>query len=147
MKRLVACILTVALGLWLCGQASAGGAGVAGRLGNPAGSAKAKSAVQQSLRYGAPVVPGYPYYWYYVPRTYYRQPVIAVPPYTYPYYYPYYVPSTLVVSSPFFCLAHHVGYVSRIGMLDHLNGTHKIPLETAVHVCPEGNETCIIDGY
>jgi hypothetical protein len=32
-------------------------------------------------------------------------------------------------------------------MLDHLNGTHKIPLETAMHVCPEGNETCIIDGY
>ncbi len=103
-----------------------------------------KPAVQRRWRPGIWFQPGYPYYWYPQRHYSYRQPVIVLSPYA---AYPYSAPATIVASSPFFCLAHQVGYVSRAGMLDHLSGTHKLPLATAVAVCPDENESCIIDGY
>jgi hypothetical protein len=88
-----------------------------------------------------------PYYYYYpYPYRftgYYGQPIVVISPA----YYPYYVPQTVVVSSPFYCLAHQAGWVSRAGMLDHLSGTHKIPLATAASVCPDTIESCVVDGY
>ena len=74
---------------------------------------------------------------------YYAQPIVVISPA----YYPYYLPSTLVASAPFYCLAHQAGWVSRAGMIDHLSGTHKIPLATAASVCPEATESCVVDGY
>jgi hypothetical protein len=89
----------------------------------------------------------YQYYYYYpypYPFTgYYRQPIVVISPA----YYPYYFPPTVVASSPFYCLAHQAGWVSRAGMLDHLSGTHKIPLGIAASVCPDTIESCVVDGY
>ena len=80
-------------------------------------------------------VPGY----YYQP--YYRQ-VIVVSPYA-----PAYVlVPTAVVTAPFFCLLHNEGWVSRIGLLDHLSGMHKIPLDAAADLCPDGG-SCIFPSY
>jgi hypothetical protein len=86
-----------------------------------------------------------PYYYYYpYPLTgYYRQPIVVISPA----YNPYYAPQAVVASSPFYCLAHQAGWVSRAGMLDHLSGTHKIPLGIAASVCPDTIESCVVDGY
>jgi len=42
---------------------------------------------------------------------------------------------------------HNEGYVSRIGLLDHLAGTHKIHLDAAVSLCPDGATICIFPPY
>jgi hypothetical protein len=73
-----------------------------------------------------------------------RSVVIITPSAHYPYYY---APFAVVTSEPFYCHMHHVGFVSRAGFLDHVSGTHKIPLETANSICTEYNESCIIEGY
>ena len=53
----------------------------------------------------------------------------------------------LTAITPFFCLAHEVGFVSRIGLIDHVSGTHKVPLEYAASICPEEWGGCLFDGY
>ena len=82
---------------------------------------------------------------YYVPGNYYQPyypQVIVVSPYA-----PAYVQvPTVVVTSPYFCLLHNEGWVSRIGLLDHLSGMHKIPLDTAANLCPAGTN-CIFPSY
>jgi hypothetical protein len=94
--------------------------------------------------YPNPHQPYYNYYPYPYPFTgYYRQPIVVISPA----YNPYYIFPTVVASSPFYCLAHQTGWVTRAGMLDHLSGTHKIPLATAASVCPEATEGCVVDGY
>jgi hypothetical protein len=84
-------------------------------------------------------------FYYYVPGNYYQPyypQVIVVSPYA-----PAYVlPPTVVVTSPFFCVLHNEGWVSRIGLLDHLSGTHKIPLDAAANLCPDGT-SCIFPSY
>lgn len=83
----------------------------------------------------------YPYpYAYYQP---YYSPVLVISPYG----QSYYVQPTVVATSPYFCVFHNEDYVSRVGMLDHLAGTHKIPLEAAAAFCPEGTGTCIFPPY
>jgi hypothetical protein len=47
----------------------------------------------------------------------------------------------------YFFLFHNEGYVSRIGLLDDLAGTHKIPLDAVAAFCPEGTGTCIFPSY
>ena len=131
----------------LPGQVWAGGA----RAGVQAAATAPRSTVSRSwVRPGTPA-PWFanPYqYNYYYPYPYgftgyYRQPIVVIAPT----YYPYYVPPTIVTSSPFYCLAHQAGWVSRAGMLDHLSGTHKIPLDTAASICPDATESCVVDGY
>lgn len=84
--------------------------------------------------------------------------IIAPPvhPYYYPYgYYPYvvspytsyYIPPAVVVTAPYFCTLHQTGWVSRAGFLDHVAGTHKLPLESAAAFCPDGIESCLFPGY
>ena len=141
-KPLLAPVVLCGLLALLPGSVQAGGA----RPGEQA--AAPRSVVpRSSVRHGIPVfVNLYPYYYYPYPyrfRGYYAQPIVVIAPA----YYPYYVPPTVVVSSPFYCLAHQAGWVSRAGMLDHLSGTHKIPLQTAASVCPEATESCVVDGY
>ena len=77
---------------------------------------------------------------YYVP---YQAPVLVVSPYG-PWYY---LPPAVVVTAPYFCVLHNDGFVSRVGLLDHLSGAHKIPLEAAVTQCPDGTTSCIFPSY
>jgi hypothetical protein len=73
--------------------------------------------------------------------------VVPAPSYYYsPYFYsPYFVPGAGAVNASFFCLEHAAGFVSRIGLLDHLSGTHKFALEHAAAICPDV-DTCIFEG-
>jgi hypothetical protein len=72
--------------------------------------------------------------------------IIVVPSPAY-YYSPYYfVPAPSVVNASFFCLEHGVGFISRVGFLDHLGGTHKFALEHAAAICPPDVETCVFEG-
>jgi hypothetical protein len=59
----------------------------------------------------------------------------------------YYVPPAVVVTSPYFCAFHNDGFVSRIGLLDYLSGTHKIPLDAAATICPDGVGSCVFPSY
>ena len=145
---LIAQFILIVLLTALPGQAWAGGA----RAGERAATNSPRSHVPRTwVRPGTPptrfVNPSPSFYYYYpypYPFTgYYRQPIVVISPA----YYPYYVAPTLVASSPFYCLAHQAGWVSRAGMLDHLSGTHKIPLATAASVCPDATESCVVDGY
>jgi hypothetical protein len=83
----------------------------------------------------------YPYYYYYSvdPRS-----VVIVTPST---YYPYDASAAMVSSEPFYCHVHHVGFISRAGFLDHISGTHKIPLETAAAICADSNHSCMVEAY
>jgi len=56
-------------------------------------------------------------------------------------------PSDCRANLPFFCTVRQAGYWSRAGMLDHLAGTHKFPLETAAYICPEDVEVCLFPAY
>jgi hypothetical protein len=82
-----------------------------------------------------------------IPGSQRRRParIIVVPAPSY-YYLPYYfVPGATDVNASFFCLEHAVGFVSRIGLLDHLSGTHKFALEHAAAICPDA-DTCVFEG-
>jgi len=74
--------------------------------------------------------------YYYWPN--YPPPVVISP---YPHYF--YVPPPVVATTPFFCILHNHGFVSRVGLLDHLSGMHRIPLDSAASICPAGAEHCI----
>ena len=147
MQPLIAKIVVLGLLMALPGHVLAGGA----RGGARAVAVAPRSAVSQTWVYGGAPLTWHPnsyprYYFYPYPygfSGYYRQPIVVISPF----YYPSYVPPTIVVGSPFYCLAHQAGWVSRAGMLDHLSGTHKIPLETAAAVCPDGGDSCVVDGY
>ena len=83
-----------------------------------------------------PYYPGYGYYPYGTPFT-----VVS------PYAESYYVPPTVVATLPYFCAFHQVGWMTRAGFLDHLAGTHKLLLQSAVVFCPDGAEGCIFPAY
>ena len=145
---LIAKFILIGLLTVLPGQVWAGGA----RVGERAATNSPRSHVPRTwVRPGIPptrFVNPYPPYYYYYPYPYgftgyYRQPIVVISPA----YNPYYAPQAVVASSPFYCLAHQAGWVSRAGMLDHLSGTHKIPLATAASVCPDATESCVVDGY
>ena len=92
------------------------------------------SGVQLEHRSFYPVVP------YDVP---YQAPVLVISPYG----PSYYMPPAVVVTLPYFCVFHNDGFVSRIGLLDHLAGTHKIPLDAAAAICPDGVGSCVFPSY
>lgn len=77
---------------------------------------------------------------YYVP---YQAPVLVVSPYG----PSYYLPPTVVATAPFFCVLHNDGFVSRVGLLDHLSGMHKIPLDAAANLCSDGGASCVFPSY
>lgn len=82
----------------------------------------------------------YPFASYYIP---YQAPVSVISPYG----PAYYVPPAVVVTWPYFCVFHNEGFVSRIGLLDHLAGTHKVPLDAAASLCPDGVGSCVFPSY
>ena len=144
MKRVISIVVGSVLVVGISVQVWAGGPRLALRSGNPVVSVGPGSVVWRGWGNGVYAIPApYPYYYYY-PFGYQYPPVIVVSPYP---YYSYYLPPTIVANAPFFCVLHRVGFVSRVGMLDHLSGTHKIPLETAASVCPDGAEYCIFPAY
>ena len=104
------------------------------RQGAPRSRVGVASGVPLERRYYSPFVA------YYVP---YQAPVLVISPYG----PSYYVPPAVVVTSPYFCVFHNDGFVSRIGLLDHLAGTHKIPLDAAATLCPNGVGSCIFPSY
>jgi hypothetical protein len=78
-----------------------------------------------------------------------RRPAhVIVVPSPYYYYSPYYFAARpTVVNAPFFCLEHAVGFISRVGLIDHLGGTHKLTLQHAATICPEDVDTCVFEGF
>jgi hypothetical protein len=84
---------------------------------------------------------------YYYPDIYHRWPsypsVVVISPYG----PSYYLPPTVVVTAPFYCAFDNHGFVSRIGLLDHLSGMHKIPLEAAATICPGDTGSCVFPSY
>ncbi len=80
----------------------------------------------------------YPYYYY---QPYYPQVVVISP------YAPAYLLAPAAVNAPYFCLLDNQGFVSRVGLLDHLAGTHKIPLDAAMNLCPDGGASCVFPSY
>ena len=73
----------------------------------------------------------------------YQAPLLVLSPYG-PVYY---VPPAVVVTAPYFCVFHHGAFVSRVGLLDHLSGRHKIPLDVAATICPDGVASCVFPSY
>jgi hypothetical protein len=150
MNRNLLLTTALAVSVWLTGEVVAGGPrGSQGRAGNSRGGAiqrywQAPGPVGPTYRYDYHR-PYYPYYSYY-PHYYGNNPrsIIIITPSR---YYPYAAPFTVLTSEPYYCHMHHVGFISRIGFLDHISGTHKIPLDTANSICAETNESCIIEGY
>ena len=124
--------------------------GPAGKAGGAVAGGGARNEIRRYWRPAFPVAPHGHFYhrrYYNYPYVYYGhhpRSVIIITPST---YYPYYAPATVVTSEPFYCHVHHVGFVSRVGFLDHISGTHKIPLETADAICTDGIESCVIEGY
>ncbi|HET9917881.1 MAG TPA: hypothetical protein VFQ89_12290 [Candidatus Binatia bacterium] len=142
MKPILSAIALLALGVILVAEAGAGprrgivtpraGSGVRSFSGGVPGRA-----VVQRQFYS-----GYPYYYqqYYQP---YYPPVLVISPYA----QAYILPPTVVANEPYFCVLHNEGFVSRIGLVDHLAGTHKIPLEAATSLCPHGGGSCIFPSH
>lgn len=138
MKPILSAIALLALGVVMVAQAAAGprrgivtpsaGSGV----GVFSGGVPGRVIVQRQF-YG-----GYPYYY----QPYYP-PVLVISPYA----QSYILPPTVVANEPYFCVLHNEGFVSRVGLVDHLAGTHKIPLEAATSLCPHGGRSCIFPSY
>ena len=89
--------------------------------------------IGQRRFYGA-----YPYYY----QNYYP-PVAVISPYA----PAYLLPQTVVVNEPYFCVLHNEGFISRVGLIDHLAGTHKIPLDAVTGLCPDVSGSCIFPSY
>ncbi len=149
MKRNLVLVVIFGVSLWLAGDALAGGPrGFQNQTGGTANGGARRGTVQRYWR-PVPVAPHYPFYYRHSHYPYYYyghnpRSVIIITPSA---YYPYSAPVTVVTSEPYYCHMHHVGFVSRVGFLDHISGTHKIPLETANSICTDSNESCIIEGY
>lgn len=136
MKKFKLVVAMMALAVLIPGQLWSGGPRMGGRA---IGGANAGGVPPRATINGVFVAPGYAYYPYYYGPAY--------PQIWSPYSYPYYLPPTVVANLPFFCALHQVGFWNRAGMLDHLAGTHKFPLEAAAYICPDGAESCLFPAY
>ena len=128
--------LALAVFLWLAGSSWAGPP-----RGVPRPGIAASGTVLPA--WGVGVQPQryyYPQQFFYVP---YQPPILVVSPYG----PSYYLPPAVVVTSPFFCVLDNHGFVSRIALIDHLAGSHKIPLHAAATICPDDTASCIFPAY
>jgi len=152
MKRYLTLTFALALMLLFSGESGAGGprgALTRGKVGGVFVGAAPRHNIQRYWGPSLPFRPQYPFHpgYNFYPYSYYGnnpRSVIIIRPFT---HYPYSAPFTVVTSEPFYCHMHHVGFVSRVGFLDHISGTHKIPLATADSICTDAEESCIIEGY
>ena len=156
MKRVFTSVVAIALLLLFSAQGSAGGARVAARsvqsrVSPPVPRFTIAPMVQPHRghsfdRWSGRLHQSFPYHSHAPYYRYYPAPVLIIAPnHHYPYYYSYYAPATVLLSSPFYCFSHHEGFVSRIGFIDHVGGTHKIPLDTVASLCADGSESCVIE--
>jgi hypothetical protein len=137
MRRLTAILLTaLSLGLLASFDASARNFRAFGR------------SVSESPRHSASEIRR-------VPRHFRRAPrVIVVYPYGFtPYHHfhygPYYYPGHAFFDPelyPFFCSFHGAVFINQAGFLDHVGGTHKVPLQDAVTLCAQDGSSCFF-GY
>jgi len=147
MKHILTAAIVLALAIALGGELRAGSRQLTARTQTgpgPALVAGAGSYRGAGRRNFQAVKPSH--FYYYVPRDYYQPyypAVVVVSPYA-PAYVP---PPTVVVTSSFFCALHNEGWVSRIGLLDHLSGMHKISLNAAADLCPDGGASCVFPSY
>lgn len=147
MKQILTALIVLALAIALGGELGAGSRQLTVRTLRGSGAALVAGAgsyrAAERRNFHA-VKPSH--FHYYVPRDFYQPyypPVVVVSPYA-----PAYVlPPTVVVTSPFFCVLHNEGWVSRVGLLDHLSGMHKIPLDAAADLCPDGGASCVFPSY
>jgi hypothetical protein len=51
----------------------------------------------------------------------------------------------VVISSPFCCFPHRVGFINEAGFLDHLHSTHR--LSTGQSFCSGAGSSCIFFGH
>jgi hypothetical protein len=155
MKQVLASVAVVGLLLWSGVEVSARSARATLRAGQqnvsrPGFGGAPAPAIPRNVGHGFYGTFTHPYYqhhkYYSHSYPYYRPPLIIVAPsYYYPYYHSYYSPASVYLSAPFYCFTHHEGFVSRIGFIDHVSGTHKIPINTVASICPDGNESCVIE--
>ena len=140
MKQFKLAVVMVALAVLISGQLWAGGGRAGARaIGGARGGVVPGNAAPRTWANNVIITPGYSYYPNYFGAVY--------PRVWSPYSYSYYLPPTVVANLPFFCALDQVGFWSRAGMIDHLAGTHKFPLETAAYICPDGAEACLFPGY
>jgi hypothetical protein len=83
-------------------------------------------------------------------RHFFHGPIVVLPGHTIVvtprrHFFFHRFPDGVIVSEPFFCLFHDVGFVSRVGLVDHLIGSHRLPAEAADAACPESEAACLID--
>lgn len=131
MKRLVGSMAILVLVLALAQAAGADQRRARGQFYGYRGGASHRAVVPRYYYHG------HPHYYYYVAPGYYywpNYPAVVVSPYT----QSYILPPAVVVNAPYFCLLHNQGFVSLAGLLDHLAGIHKVPLDSAANFCPDG---------
>jgi hypothetical protein len=151
MKLVSAVVISFALVLWLSGQVLAGDTPFVVRSGHPKSIHSSRfshsgSSVIDARRHGGHGVPGHPF----PHRRHHFGHHGHLPHHIFIPHHHFIFPHshhTVVINSPFFCLAHEVGFVSRIGLIDHVSGTHKVPLKYAASICPEEWGGCLFDGY
>lgn len=141
MKRIILCAVAI-WALAIAWQPVVDAGGARGRREAPAIGV---APVPPGAHGRRPVVRTYVYPYPYAPYGYYYpygpQSLVVTP------YGSYYLPPTVVVTQPYYCILHQSGWVSRAGFLDHVAGTHKLPLESAAAFCPDGVEACLFPAY
>jgi hypothetical protein len=145
LRAILSALSICAIFLALSGELQAGEGRTALRAQNGSGNGGSRGLVAGGRAKHTHRHPGgrpiYPYTYYY--RTY-VPPVLVVSPYG----GSYYLPPTVVVTQPYFCVLHNEGFVSRVGLLDHLSSSlHRIPLDAAAAICPDGVESCVFPTY
>jgi len=141
MKRFLGLAITMALGLFFPVLSAAGQRHAALR-------AQRFSIRTFSHARFFPGVPAYPYGYpvspYNYPSQFFYWPnypsLVVISSYAQPYYY--YPTAVVVASAPYICALHNQGFMSRVGLLDHLSGMHGVPLDTASAICPDGAAAC-----
>jgi hypothetical protein len=114
-------------------------AGSRGRSNVRSGAAPRGAVPRNSVPIRRAPVPRY----YYYPNGFYYHPVYPPAVVISPYGPIYYQPPVFEITAPYFCVLHNAGFYTRAGIVDHLAGTHKYPLESAVYFCPDGVQSCI----
>ena len=138
MKPILSAITILALGMILVAEVGAGPRRVIVAPRASAGARYFSGGMPNRVGVQGQFYGAYPYYY----QPYYP-PVVVISPYA----QSYILPPTVVVNEPYFCVLHNEGFVSRVGLIDHIAGTHKISLEAATGLCPDAGGSCVFPSY
>jgi hypothetical protein len=143
MKRLPSVAMIFILVVFLAGGVAAGQRQVIPRSGRVSRQSVPVGPNTRDTIYG----PGYPGVASYYPPYFYPSlsysPIVVISPY----YRSCFLPPALVVTLPFFGILHNDAFVSRAGLLDHLSGMHRTPLDAAASFYPHGAADCVFPPY